>query len=90
MKQTAKKLKRQHVTFLYWLVEMYGYTVSRIQYSEIAFASGHNVQTVCNYVKRLEETGCATIEPINHYRRTIVINVAQCNELLRDMGKELI
>lgn len=89
-KDTEKRLKRQHVEFLHWLVDKYGAKIYRTQYAEIAYESGHNVQTTCNYVKRLEETGCVTIEVVSHCKRTIVVNFDTCNAQLAKVGAPLL
>lgn len=89
-KNTEKKLREQHTVFLHWLVNKYGAKIYRTQYAEIAFESGHNVQTICNYFKRLEETGCVTIDVISHCRRTIKIDFETCNAQLAKVGAPLL
>lgn len=83
-------MKKQHVAFLRWMFEKYGKEIRRTQFSELAFESNSNIQTVCNYVQRLEDTGCVSVEVINYSKRTIRINVSHCNALLDKIGEPLL
>lgn len=85
-----KKLRKQHVEFLRWMASKYGKVVYRAQFSEIGFESGHNTPTVWNYIKRLSETGCITVDVIDHYKRTMTLNIDRCNELLLEAGQTLL
>ena len=77
MTPTRKKFKTQHAKFLQWLFDEYGTVIKRTQFSEIAFACKTNVQSVRNYLDRLELTGCITIDVISYSRRTITINLQE-------------
>lgn len=85
-----KKLRKQHVVFLRWMVSQYGKQIKRTQFAEIGFEFKHPKQTICNYMQRLEETGCVHVEVVSPRKRTITIDIDKCNEQLNLLGEELL